>query len=142
MMRINNRAPNGIRERGWSLIEVMAAIVVIGIGITLFTKVQKMASQQSSTNSKMLMAGKLIEKYLEDTRIKIAANTTANWPPANQTISPVAPDYITVVSIISDALSPIDGILVVNVKRVDIKASWNKPYVDSLKVTTYVSKQF
>ncbi len=142
MMGINNRSFHGIRERGWSLIEVIAAIVVIGIGVTLFTKVQKMASQQSSTNSKMLMAGKLIEKYLEDTRINIAENSIANWPPANQTISPVAPDYITLVSTISDALSPIDGILVVNVKRVDIKASWNKPYVDSLKITTYVAKQF
>jgi prepilin-type N-terminal cleavage/methylation domain-containing protein len=142
MMRINNRDPNGFRERGWSLIEVMAAIVVIGIGITLFAKVQKMASQQSNTNSKMLMAGKLIEKYLEDTRINIAQNPIANWPPANKTISPVPPDYITLVSTISNALSPVDGIAVTNVKRVDIKASWNKPYADSLKITTYVSKQF
>ncbi len=142
MMRINNRASNGIRERGWSLIEIMAAIVVIGIGVTLFAKVQKMASQQSSTNSKMLMAGKLIEKYLEDTRIKISADTIRNWPPADTTIFPVAPNYIILVSTISDALSPVDGAVVVNVKRVDIKASWFIPYADSLKITTYVAKRF
>jgi hypothetical protein len=39
-------------------------------------------------------------------------------------------------------MSPVDGSVVANVKRLDIVASWTKPYKDSLKVTTYVSKRF
>jgi Tfp pilus assembly protein PilV len=142
MMRFSKNNQAGIRERGWSLIETLAAIIVLGIGVTLFTKVQKMSSQQSGTNSKMLMAGKMIEKHLEDTRIKISKDTNANWPPKDKTIPPTLPDNITLVSIVSDALSPEDGALVVNVKRLDIKASWTQPHADSLKVTTYVAKRF
>ena len=52
-----------------ALAVIVAAIVVVGIGITLFAKVQKMTNRNSATNSRILMAGKMIEKHLEDTRI-------------------------------------------------------------------------
>jgi prepilin-type N-terminal cleavage/methylation domain-containing protein len=129
-------------QRGWSLIEVVAAIVVVGIGITLFTKVQRMTSRTSSTNSKILLAGKMIEQHLEDMRILIARDTLRNFPPVDLTISPSAPNNITLVRDISPALSPKDGAVVNNVVQVDIKTSWTAPYPDSLKVTTYVSKRF
>ncbi|HKP96297.1 MAG TPA: prepilin-type N-terminal cleavage/methylation domain-containing protein [Fibrobacteria bacterium] len=131
-------APQG----GWSLIEVMAAIVVVGIGIALFAKVQKMTSRDSFTNSRILIAGKMIEKHLEDTRIYIAKDTVRNWPPRNKTVPAAAPDYISLVSQVSNAYSPKDGALVPNVVRMDITASWVYPTTDFLKVTTYVSKRF
>lgn len=133
---------NRTSERGWSLIETLAAIVVVGIGVTLFTKVQRMSSQQSGSNSKILVAGKMIEKHLEDTRIKVSQDTNANWPPVSQTLSPTIPNNITLVSTVSNALSPEDGAVVINVKRLDIKASWTQPYKDSLVITTYVAKRF
>ncbi len=129
-------------ERGWSLLEALAAIVVVGIGITLFTKVQRMTSRESSTNSRILMAGKMIEKHIEDTRILIAKDTVANWPPKNKVISATAPDNITLVSTIGPALSPKDGAVVNNVVQMSIMTYWTKPYNDTLRVTTYVSKRF
>jgi type II secretory pathway pseudopilin PulG len=130
------------QQSGWSLIETLAAIIVVGIGVTLFTKVQKMASYQSGGNSKILVAGKMIEKHLEDTRILVSQDTIANWPPSNKTLSPTKPNNITLVSTVSDALSPVDGAVVLNVKRLDIKASWTQPNKDSLVITTYVAKRF
>jgi type II secretory pathway pseudopilin PulG len=133
---------NAERERGWSLIETLAAIVVVGIGIALFVKVQNMSSRDSTTNSRILMAGKMIEKHLEDTRIQIAQDTLKNWPPKNKTISPTAPDYLTLVSAVGKAYSPKDGALVPNVVRMDITIKWTTPKKDSIKVTTYVAKRF
>jgi type II secretory pathway pseudopilin PulG len=130
------------RERGWSLIETLAAIVVVGIGIALFVKVQSMSSRDSSTNSRILMAGKMIEKHLEDTRIFTAQDMLKNWPPKDKTIPPVAPDYLTLVSKVGKAYSPKDGALVPDVVRMDITVSWTNPKKDSLKVTTYVAKRF
>lgn len=144
MMRLcksfRRRSPSD--ESGWSLLEALAAIVVVGIGITLFTKVQRMTSRDSSTNSRILMAGKMIEKHLEDTRILIAKDTVANWPPKSKTIAATAPDYITLVSTISPALSPKDGAVVQNVVQMSIMTTWVNPYKDTLRVTTYVSKRF
>lgn len=130
------------REMGWSLIEALAAIVVVGIGITLFAKVQKMTNGDSATNSRILMAGKMIEQHLEDTRILIAKDTLKNWPPPNKIIAATEPNFITLESRRSNAFSPKDGGLVINVVRLDIIAHWKNPRVDTLKVTTYVAKRF
>jgi Tfp pilus assembly protein PilV len=129
-------------QRGWSLIEALAAIVVIGIGVSLFVKVQGMTGRNSATNSKILMAGKMIEKNLEDTRIKISKDTVANWPPQSSTIAAAAPDFIKLTSTVGPAYSPKDGAPVANVVQIDIVASWTNPNTDTLKVTTYVSKRF
>jgi hypothetical protein len=120
----------------------MAAIVVVGIGIGLFTKVQRMSGRDSANNSRILIAGKMIEKHLEDTRIYIAQDTLHHWPPKNKTLPPVAPDYITLVSRVGPAYSPKDGALVENVVLMEITTSWVYPTRDSLKVTTYVAKRF
>jgi type II secretory pathway pseudopilin PulG len=132
----------GRAQGGWTLIEAMAAIVVVGIGVLFFMKVQQSSSRGSGDNSRLLIAGKMLEKFLEDTRITIAKDTLANWPPTSQTLKGAAPSYITITSTVSTALSPVDGKAVRNVVKMDLKASWTRPYADSLKVTTYVSKRF
>jgi prepilin-type N-terminal cleavage/methylation domain-containing protein len=129
-------------QRGWTLLEVLAATIVVGLGLALFTRVQHSSSRGSGENSRILQAGKAIEQFLEDTRIKIAKDTTVNFPPTNATIAATAPNFIAIKSTVSNALSPVDGSVVANVKRLDITASWTRPYADSLKVTTYVSKRF
>lgn len=130
-------------QRGWSLLEVVAAILVIGLGIALFVKVQGMSKRGSSTNSKQLVAGKMIEKFLEDTRINVARDTLRNWPPITRTVAGSSPHYITLRSTVSLAKSPKDPtVTVANVMKMDIVCSWTLPYRDSLKVTTYVAKRF
>lgn len=141
MSLFRNAAARG-GQGGWSLLEAVAAIVVVGIGISLFVKVHGMSKRGSSTNSKVLVAGKMIEKFLEDTRIATAKDTVNNWPPVNKTVAATSPHYITLKSTVSNALSPKDGAVVSNVKRMDIVATWSLPYADTLKVTTYVAKRF
>jgi type II secretory pathway pseudopilin PulG len=124
------------------LIEVLAAIVVVGIGLVFFMRVQHSSSRGSGENSRILIAGKMLEKYLEDTRINIAKDTVNNWPPTSGSIAAAAPDFIAIRSTVSPALSPVDNAVVKNVIRLDLVATWTRPYKDSLAVTTYVSKRF
>jgi type II secretory pathway pseudopilin PulG len=134
--------PHPKSESGAGLIEVLAAIIIIGVGIALFMKIQGRTSSDSSRNSKMLVAGKMVEKVLEDTRISIFSDTTKNWPPKDSTIPPTAPHHITVKRTVSTAYSPIDNAVVNNVKKLVLKATWTHPLKDSLSITTYVSKRF
>jgi prepilin-type N-terminal cleavage/methylation domain-containing protein len=129
-------------QKGWTLLEVVAAIVVVGLGVVLFMRVQHSANRDSASNSRILVSGKMIEKFLEDTRISILRDTLGNWPPASRYIAPTAPSFVALRSVVGPAYSPKDGILVANVVRMDITALWLLPYPDSLKVTTYVSKRF
>ena len=82
-----------------------------------------------------------LQHYL-DTRINIARNMDANFPPKGATIAAVAAHYISLESKISDAYSPATNLKVANVVRVDIACRWTTPAKDSLKVTTYVAKRF
>lgn len=134
--------PRTGKQGGWSLLEAMAAIVVVGLGIAFFTKVQGMSSRGSGSSSKQLVAIRMVEKYLEDTRINIAKNMDANFPPKSATIAAAAPHYITLTSTVGDAYSPKTNLKVANVVRVDIACRWTTPTKDSLKVTTYVAKRF
>ena len=143
MMRIFNVSGKDNFQRGWSLIETLAAIVVVGIGITLFAKVQRMTGRDSSVNSKILIAGKMIEDQIENVRINIAQNPTTNFPPSSGSSSASASNnWIKLVWTVSTAYSPKDGATVADVKKLKIVASWTSPYTDSLEVTTYVSKKF
>lgn len=135
--------PSRVRAQGgWSLLELVAAIVVVGLGISLFVKVHGMSHKGSTTNSRVLVAGKMIEKYIEDTRIAIISDTLRNWPPLSRTIPAAAPSYISLTSTVTAARSPKDGATVRNVMRLDIVARWTNPHKDSLQVTTYVAKRF
>lgn len=124
------------------MIEVLAAIIVVGVGIALFMKVQGRSSQDTGRNSKMLVAGKMVEGFLEDTRLAIFSDTTKNWPPADSTVSPKPPHNIQLKRTVSTAYSPKDGAVVNNVRQIVIKANWSLPAKDSLSITTYVSKRF
>ncbi|MEO7425048.1 MAG: type II secretion system protein [Fibrobacteria bacterium] len=131
-----------MKQQGWSLIETLAAIVVVGISVALFTKVQRMTSRDSGTNSKIFLAGKMIEKHLEDIRISISKDTINNFPPKNDSIPAAAPSFIKLNTTVSTANSPKDNAAVANVVKLDISATWTSPYKDTLKVTTYVAKRF
>jgi prepilin-type N-terminal cleavage/methylation domain-containing protein len=129
-------------QKGGSLIEVLAAIIIVGVGIALFMRVQGRSTKDSYQNSKMLVAGKMVERLLEDTRIQIFKDTVAYWPPKDTTILGSAPNFISLKRKISDANSPKDGAVVNNVKKLVITATWTQPQKDSLEITTYVSKRF
>lgn len=130
------------KERGFSLLEAMAAVLVVGLGITLFVKIQNMTGHARGTNAKMLAAGKMVEKYVEDTRIAIQRDTVANWPPRSLKVPAAAPHDIALDVVVGDAYSPKDGSVVQNVRSLRITATWSRPVPDTLKVSTYVAKRF
>jgi hypothetical protein len=134
--------PMNRKERGFSLLEALAALLVVGLGIVLFLKVQNMTGHARGTNVKKLAAGKLIEKYVEDTRIAIQRDTLANWPPRSRLLPPEPPHDIALEIVVGQARSPKDGSLVQNVRSLQITATWTRPVPDTLKVSTYVSRRF
>ncbi len=129
----------GEPENGWTLIETLAAIVIIGIGIALFTRIQIMTRSTSKYNSNLLKAGHLIEANIDSIRTWIARDTLNNWPPSNGSATV---GVITLTSTVSAASSPKDALNIPHARKVDFTASWGSGPLDTLKVTTYVSRYF
>lgn len=129
------------RERGWSLLETMAAIVIVGIGVGLFMKIQGMTRKNSSNNSNLLLAGQMIEKQIEDTRKKIVQNPSSNFPPKDTTFTS---GKITLKAFIKTAYSPNAAFVpaLTNVRKDSLVAYWGSGKLDTVTVVTYVSKNF
>ena len=125
-------------QAGLTLIEILIAILVAGIGVTLFMFLQKSSGTRLAGNSSILKAGQMVEKHMETLRISIARDTAANWPPRDTSYKE---GRISMVRKVSEARSPKDNSKLPNVRRVDILAAWGTGSGDSLAIITYVTKR-
>ncbi len=127
------------RQSGLTLLEIMIAVVVVGIGVGLFITLQNSSGSRLAGNSNLLKAGQIVEKHMEAIRISIAGDTVSNWPPGDTTY---LENRIKVVRKVSSARSPKTNALLPNVRKVDLIASWGTGKSDTLNISTYVAKRF
>jgi prepilin-type N-terminal cleavage/methylation domain-containing protein len=127
-------------QQGWSLLETLVAMVVIGIGLFIYSQLQSNTWGSSRTNSYLFRAGQLIEKEVESIRVSIAQDSVSHWPPKDTTYS----DHPLKISrTVSKAYSPkVTTRELPNVRKIEVLVHWGNRPQDSLKVTTYVSKSF
>ena len=128
--------------RGWSLIETLVAVVVLGLGVLMYMRMQGRASGMSRMNSDLLKAGQILEQHVESLRVRISRDPAGNWPPKDTSYSDPGHDKFTVVRRVRSVSSPKDGAVLPGVRQLDITVAWGLRSLDTLKVTTYVSKSF
>lgn len=126
-------------QAGLTLMEILIAIVVVGIGVALFMTLQRNSGSRLAGNSNLLKAGQLIEKHMEAMRIAVARDTVANWPPRDTAYQE---NRISVERTVSEARSPKNNAVLPNVRRVEIIAAWGNARGDTLNISTYVAKRF
>ena len=132
--------PSG--SRGWSMLETLVAMVVLGLGVLMYMRMQGRASGMSRSNASLFRAGQLIEKHVETMRVRIAQNPAANWPPKDTAFFDPVHTEMTLESRVNAAISPKDGAILPGVRRVDVTVAWGARPLDTIRVTTYVSKSF
>jgi len=122
------------------LIETLLAIVMVGLGLMVWSRMQGASWGQNRSNANMLKGGQLIEKNIESMRLKISQNPGVYWPPKDTTFKD---GEITLVrKITHPAVSPKDSKNLTNVAKVQIVASWGATTLDSIAIITYVSRKF
>ena len=128
-------------QAGWSLLELLIALVVLGLGVTIFMQLQNRSSNVSRGNSNLQRAAHLIGRHVESLRIAISRDPAA-WPPHDTTLTdPEHPD-VHLERVVGGAISPKDGAVLPGVRRIDLTVSWGRRHIDTIKVTTYVSRTF
>jgi prepilin-type N-terminal cleavage/methylation domain-containing protein len=135
---------------GFSLIEVLLAVIMIAICAIGMLMWQKSSWLQTSNTNKLMVAGQVIEKQIEKQRMIIAENPVVNFDQftytfLNKTViltdSSTTP-FIKVRWNVYDNLLDPSGHSVRNVYQVKLAAWWGTQKVDTLKVTTCIARNF
>jgi len=119
----------------------MIAIVVLGLGITVFMKMQGRSSSIARSNANVQRAAQLIGRHVESLRVAIARDPAA-WPPRDTSFSDPERPGLFLKRVVVAAISPKDGASLATVRRIDLTLSWGQRALDTMKVTTYVSRSF
>lgn len=108
------------------------------IGLVLYSS-QSSSWKNTIGSNKTLIAGQMIEQQIESMRIAIDRNPSYSFPPLS---SQKSENGINLQWTISEAVRPVGGENLSNVRKCYFIASWGNGKNDSLKVTTYLSKMF
>jgi prepilin-type N-terminal cleavage/methylation domain-containing protein len=138
MKRIYN--PIAPRSKGFSLLEVLVSMTIVGIIAALIFSTQTSTWKKSTSGNRAIVAGNMIQNTIDSIRVTISQNQDIFFPPINGTITS---NGVLLNWVISNAYraTPDAGNLP-NVRKCDFVASWSASKGDTLKVTTYLAKMF
>jgi len=129
------------RNRGFSLLEILISLVIVGIiGVSIIT-LQTTVWKRSTTSNRLLVAGQLIEQQIESIRMTIDQNPKNNFPPKEGSL---VENGISVSWKVLPAYRPKGAttITLKNVRQCVFTATWGKNKGDTILVTTYISQLF
>ncbi len=134
-MKIKNQR----HQSGFALMEILVAMAILGVGFSFILMSDKISWNTTKSSIKMLKAGHLIEKNIEQLRIHISSNPAANFPPTDTSFTE---DGITFQRKITTAYSPKTGTALSNIRKLEITTAWGSSVNDSLNIQTYISRDF
>jgi prepilin-type N-terminal cleavage/methylation domain-containing protein len=133
-----------VLKEGLTLIEILIAMTVVAIGITLALQADAVRWSIFSRNKNLSAAIRMIENRAEELKAAIRSNQ-ANFPAAGWTETVTDSRYGTkLITTAYSAVNPV-GDTLPNVRKIIFTASWvaGKPpstVADTLKIVTYVAQ--
>lgn len=141
---------SGNNQRGFTLTEVLVAMVIVSLFAGGILVVQKNSWSSVSSSNKMLLAGHVIEREIERCRSYIAEDPDNHFleivntsPPSDTVIDGFEVSWsmsYPATYILADP--PGAGDTVTNVAEADIMVKWNTTRPESLTVSTYFARDF
>ncbi len=131
--------PSG-RDAAFTLLEVLFAVVVIGVAAIVVSRLQQNTWAGTRHNNARHMAVQLVGRQIEAARFVIALDTVANWPPTDSSYVDelTGQELAWTVSEVDDPWgNPID-----RVRQLRYVVTWDAPHPESLVVVTMLSQQF
>jgi hypothetical protein len=120
--------------------EIILIMVVIGIIAANIMALQKSSWNMSGSSNKLLLAGQMIDRRVEEMRMYVDKNPSSNFPPHDSSITD---NGITLKWTFSTVTRSVGNKVVIdNVKECNLTAGWGKNKWDSLKVKTYLARNF
>lgn len=135
-------------NKGFTLVEVLIAVVMISICAVSTLMWQKTSWERTARTNRIIVAGQVIEKQVEMIRQTIAQNPKTNFDQFKDRfidndvviIDSSSAPFIHVRWNVYDTLHSPTNKLIKNVCQVKLAAWWNKQ--DTIRVTTCIAKNF
>jgi hypothetical protein len=127
-------------ESGFAIMEVILIMVVIGIIAANIMVLQKSSWKMSGSSNKLLLAGQMVDRQVETMRMFVDRNPSSNFPPHDSSITE---NGITLKWAFSKVTRSVGTkVPITNVRECNLTAGWGKSKWDSLKVRTYLARNF
>ena len=120
--------------------EIILMLVILGIIGANAIMLQRNSWKRIGSSNRMLIAGQMIERQIESLRMTVDADPDNNFPPSD---SQYTENGITLEWKLTSVIN-IGGPVIAsnNVKKCELTAFWGKRSSDSLKVTSFLAKNF
>jgi len=129
-----------VRERGFTLLELLITIVIIGVTTGTIAIFQRSSWSSTRRANFTLIAGQLVERQVEQMRMTIELDPASFWPPTDGSASDTTLG-IDLAWSVSNAYDP-DGNTIDNVRNVEYTATWRDAKPETLRVTTTLAHDF
>ncbi|HUI93832.1 MAG TPA: type II secretion system protein [Chitinivibrionales bacterium] len=137
--------------KGFTLMEVIMTMVIIGVTAVVILTWQKTSWTQTKSTNRLMVAGQVIEKQIEKIRMTIAQNPATNYPSFRTSFA--SKDSVMADTTVTprmwvrwstwDTLHDPKGHAITDICQVKLVAWWTGAGVnDSLKVETRIAKNF
>lgn len=139
------RFPTGIfRQRngcsGFAIMEVILMLVIIGIIGSSTIMLQRSSWKASGLSNRMLIAGQMIERQIEELRMHVDADPENNFPIEDGSMTE---NGITVSWKSTEVTRTVGSqVALDHIRKCKLVAQWGNGKNDSLSLTTYLSKNF
>ncbi len=125
---------------GFAIMEIILVMVVIGIIAANIMMLQKSSWSMSGSSNKLLLAGQMIDRQIETMRMFVDRNPSANFPPRDSSITENGIKLSWTLSPVTRSVG--SKVNIDNVRECNLTAGWGKNKWDSLKVRTYLARNF
>jgi len=125
---------------GYTLIEIVIVLMMIGIATSSFLFIQKSTFSLTNRTNRTIDAGHLIEKSIEKVRLEIGKSPATRFPFVLDSINntTISDNGVQLRWTVQNAA--LAGTSLPNVRYVILKTTWDTR--DSLVVDTYIAKDF
>jgi len=128
------RARIAAEERGFSLIEVMVAVIILGIGLMGMAAVFPYGSKATVSDRLISSAVDLATQKMEELRTKRYSDAflTAGWHPSSSGEQVGSNSRFTRRYLVTDLTGAMAG-----VKHVEVQVTWASTNPDTIRIVTY-----
>ena len=132
---------------GFTLLEVMISLVLVGILLLGHMYLQGNINVTSTSSNRRMVAGKMIERKIEELRIETATSDWDQWWQEGNSVTTENESGVTLVINVLEEVEPaIDNVPAlevddsIGVREVELIATWDSPKPETLRVVTYLAE--
>lgn len=120
--------------------EIILIMVVIGIIAANIMALQNSTWKMNSSSGKLLLAGQMIDRQIEQLRMNIDKDPQSNFPPRDSSITENGIHLMwQIVSVTRSVGTPVT---IANVRECNFTAGWGANRYDTLRVRTFLARNF